>query len=254
MLDEKSCVYIIASNLLKLPSNFFCERNLNNQQLRYWLEMRGKTSLESAHWWTIFTGGNDFLRGLVKEGLINEWERIRVIKQVNFYQRFWELTHTVEPFLREEWGEDYPLKSAGEHGAAWLFVNILRQFINGEYKKCLQPYFNCSAKDVALVAADTQGKISRPQQKKAAAAAAKRLTQNYAQISDFLHYCDYISRKDEAVRTQLRGWKQASDELAEFIEAAAKRKRTTSKSNQLLSHTWEKGQLKLGSNKGGVYS
>lgn len=254
MLNENSCLYIIASNLLKLPSDSFLMCIKTSHQFDNWLLMRGRTSLESAHWWSIVTGSNDFLHGLEKEGLINQWERIRIIKTVNFYQRFWELTREVEPFLSEQWGEDYPSKSAGEDSAAWLFMDILRQFINGEYKKCLQSYFKCSAKDIELIAANSQEKVKRPQQKKAADAIAKRLTQNHGKIIDFLEYCGYVGSKDEAVNMRIRAWKQASDELGEFMEAAAKRKKATSKSNRFRSYTWEKGQLKLGSDKGGVYS
>jgi hypothetical protein len=258
MLDKKSCGYLIAYNLIKLPSDFFCECDLSEPQLNYWLSMREKTRLESAYWHSLFEGGSDPLAELVSKGIINEWDRKRTVNQVDFYQRFWELTHSIEPHLRKEWGESYPLKNVEQtlSAPALLFVNVLREFIDGKFKESLLPYFNFSTKDLALVCADSQGKVKRPQQKKAAKQAAKRLTQNQSQVIDLLCFCDYISKKDSVVKMRLKAWKSASDEIAAFMEAAAKRTRNTTNTTSIPSYTWEKSRLKsaTGRGKGGTYA
>lgn len=254
--EQKLYAYLIASNLTRLPSEMFLACDLTEHQLKYWLTMRDRTCLEGAYLYTLLSGLNDPLPELVEKRMITEWERQTVIKQSNFYMRFWELVQTTEPHVRRAWldaGLDYPLESAGMYSAAYLFSSVLRNLIDSKFKESLNTYFNCTVKDINLVAADTQGKIKQPQKKHQARIAAKKLTQGQDEVINLLEFCDYMARKDDVIKMRLEWFNAASSELVEHLESASKRTRNTSQSQKLRSYVWHDGVLKYGQ-EGGTYA
>lgn len=248
---------LIALNLARFPSDFFLDRDLSEDQLNYWSAIRNITFLESVHLFTVLSGLNDPLSQMMDKGIIDERERQMIILKSNFYMRFWELVQTSEPYVRSAWletGLDYPYENAGMYSAAWLFVNILRRLVDGKFQESLNAYFNCSVKDIELVAADIQKKISHPQKKRQARIAAQKLTQDQDAIIYLLTFCDSIAKEDPVIKMRLEAFNVASEELAKHLEAASKQTRDTKKSRRLRSYVWDKGVLMFGSPKGGTYA
>ena len=255
--EHKPYAHLIASNLARLPSDLFLNCDLTKDQLNCWSAMRDKTYLESIYLFTLLSGLNDPLPELIDKGIIDEREKQMIILKSNFYMRFWELVQTTEPHVRSAWldtGLSYPYENAGLYSAAWLFVNVLRHLVDGKFKESLNAYFNCSAKDIGLLAADTLKKVKHPQKKNQARVFAQRLTQDQDAVIYLLTFCDCIAKQDLAVKMRLKAFNVASGELAEHLEAASKQKRDTRQSRKLRSYTWDKGVLKFGLPQGGTYA
>lgn len=254
--EYKPYAALIASNLAKLPSNFFRDLDLSEDQLNYWFAMREITFVESIYLYTILSGLNDPLPKMMDKGIIDECERQMIILKSNFYMRLWELVHTTESHVKSAWleaGLNYPYEDAGTYSAAWLFVNVLRDLINGKFKECLKAYFNCTVKDINLVATGALSN-ARSHKIKQVKIAAQKLTQDQETVIYFLQFCDYVAKKDPIVKMRLEAFNVASAELTKHVEAASNQTRDTKRSRRLRSYTWNKSALTFGSPKGGTYA
>ncbi|KOP23473.1 hypothetical protein AMR41_26195 [Hapalosiphon sp. MRB220] len=246
---------MIIRNLLELPSSAYWEIDLSPDQQNHWLAMRGKCNLQSQYWWSIFNFRGDPLTNLVESGQITEWDRLTVILQVDFFQRLWELVQTAEPHLKKIYEAGaYPWAEFGDLSAAALLSNIIKDFIDGEFEKALQPFFKLSIQDGQKICSYYLDEIKSPQGKREAKNLVKNFTKDKCLSVNFLLFCDYAAKTDPSVMMRINALQQSNENLFRHWKTALARKRSSKNFHKFASFRWQEGILKLGSSTGGTYA
>lgn len=245
--------------LEKLPSKSVKRLDHTQDQIDYWLGQRTLNSLAAIYWRSRLTGYNNPLDDLVKSGEIKSWDRETTVARVDVLQRFWELIHLGEPYIKQEAEKRqmyYPFTAAGNRSAQALFKRILIDWENGYFQMCELSHLTISVGDSEKVAkmalAICNGSRPKPQKLIEARVIANRFPKNpWFTFAMAVYESKAVS--DSLIGTKYKDFLAALGFCAEQKEQECKRKRSSSKFEKTKSYEWQNGKCVYAQLTGGVY-
>lgn len=249
----------IIQALEKLPSKSVKRLDHTQDQIDYWLGQRNLNSLAAIYWRSRLTGYNNPLDDLVKSGEIKSWDRETIVARVDVIQRFWELIHLGEPYIKREAEKRqiyYPFTAAGNRSAQALFKRILIDWENGYFQMCELSHLTISVGDSRKVAkiASAFCNGSRPKRQKLneARVIANRFPKN-PWFTFAMAVYESKAASDSLIVAKYKDFLAALGFYADQKEQECKRKRSSSKFEKPKSYEWQNGKCVYALSTGGVY-
>ena len=215
-------------------------------QLQHWKQDREFNGYISECWAARLNERDDPLWPRLKSGELDRNFYNQIWLTVDYYQRLWELIqcsfHHIRPELTRLGLGDYP------SSAYDLFWCVIFENINKQFRTCLEPYREFSAKKMVqehqLLKKAREGKATKIERQRAALLKERKL-QNLL-LFIVVSICKKKARERErVVKAKLEDFYTA---LSRLCDAEATRRRN------LGSFAWKNGKLIRGSKPGGTYS